>query len=91
MVYWVQCQPMQAMHRYPPRHKGNHEDDKDVCLIPKRESRKGGHARKMFTRRELSAMIEEYQKTTKARKEYLSMMWEIAKEEYLDGIRQDSK
>lgn len=45
----------------------------------------------MFTRKELSAMIEEYQKTTKARQEYLTMMWEIAKEEYLDGIRQDSK
>ena len=45
----------------------------------------------MFTRRELSAMIEEYQETTKARQEYLSMMWEIAKEEYLNGIRQDTR
>lgn len=45
----------------------------------------------MFTRRELSGMIEEYQKTTKARQEYLTMMWEIAKEEYLDGIRKDTK
>lgn len=45
----------------------------------------------MFTRKELSAMIEEYQKTTKARQEYLSMMWEIAKEEYLDGVRKDTE
>lgn len=41
----------------------------------------------MFTRDEKCAMIEEYPVTTKARQEYLEMMWEIAKEEYLDGVR----
>lgn len=45
----------------------------------------------MFTSRELRDMVEEYQKTTKARQDYLSTMWEIAKEEYLDGIRKDTE
>ena len=36
-------------------------------------------------------LIEEYQETTKARQEYLSMMWNIAKEEYLDGVRKDTE
>ena len=44
-----------------------------------------------FTNKELRSMIEEYQETTGARKQYLEMMWEIAKEEYLDGVHQETE
>ena len=40
-----------------------------------------------FTTQELRDMIEEYPNTTEYRKEVLSILWEIAKEEFLHDVR----
>ena len=54
-----------------------------VLYVSTRKSTERREVNMTFTTEELRAMIEEYSKTTEYRKEYLSTMWEVAKEEVL--------